>query len=95
MNYELFTYPNCPHCDEIRTFFKTKEIKYNDTNIGLTSGKKNSYWKHIYSRHLNNTQKLESKPNGDLVFPILGVFASDDVESLEKIVQGDEIKGLF
>ncbi len=92
MKYELFTFPNCSHCDEIGAYLEEKSIEYDDVNIGLRSGKKNPYWGHIYK-----TQELKRKDDesGDLIFPILGIFQDENVESLEKVVQGDEIKELF
>ncbi len=95
MGYKLFTYPNCEHCNEIRKYFNERKIDYGDINIGLSSGKKDPYWRYIYQRHINKIETLRQKDEeGNLDFPILGEF-NNGPESLERIAQGDDIKKLF
>jgi len=92
MDYKLFTFPNCSHCTDIKTYLSEKDIDYQEVNIGLRSGKKDPTWKHIYSRNLSGEAPLDQDDKG-LVLPVLAKL--DGQGDLEKISQGDQIKDLF
>jgi glutaredoxin len=73
MAYILFTYPNCPHCRDVKSYLNGREVKYEEVNAGLGEGKVK--FRDFYSK---NKDKIHRENDGTITLPILssgeGVF---------------------
>mgnify|MGYP001309012191 CR=1 FL=1 len=86
MSYELYTLPNCEHCQEAKRFLNESGITYEEINLGNSQGQKR--FQPLYK---DNRDKI-GRDNHGVVLPVL--VESGDSE-ITRIVQGEEIKQLF
>ena len=86
MTYELYTFPNCEHCREIKEIFKDGQITYEEINIGSSQGKK--VFQGLYKENRDSVKR----DHAGIILPVL--VESDD-SGIIKIIQGEEIKQLF
>ena len=87
MTYQLFTFPNCGHCREIKTYLDSKGIKYEEFNLGIIDGKR-AFGK-IYPKKVSILKKNDKGAE----LPILAKVNNEG--ELEKFAQADDIKELF
>jgi len=85
-DYKLFSLPNCEKCTEVKDFLKSKNIPYEEFNLGMTAGKK--VWGAIL-----RTGYEPKKHDGLYIMPIL---VKNNGSGIETIVQGPEdTKAIF
>ncbi len=66
MVYQLFTYPNCHKCADVKKYLKEKKIDYKEINAGLGEGKK------IFQEfYVKNRDIIKREENGTISLPIL------------------------
>jgi glutaredoxin len=81
MNYELYTLPNCEHCEEIKNFLEERGIEYEPK--GANDFRK--VYREIRERVVRDEE-------GGLPFPVL-IGRNDS--GIVDVAQREEIKKLF
>ncbi|PIU75927.1 hypothetical protein COS75_01760 [Candidatus Pacearchaeota archaeon CG06_land_8_20_14_3_00_35_12] len=88
--YDLYIFPNCDKCHEVKDFLNLKNIKYDE--IDLTSDEGNQKFKNIYLSIRDRIKRDEA--HGNMV--VMPVFIKNNDSGIEAIVQDIEgIKALF
>jgi len=82
--YQLYTYPNCDKCSQVKEILGEKKIPYDEINLGLSEGKR------IFGKiYLQVCDKLKRDDNKMAILPIL-IRRNDS--GIEEIAQGEDIK---
>lgn len=85
--YEVYTFPNCDKCLQVKEVLDDKGIEYKEINIGMPEGKKE--FGKIYLKVIN---KLKKDEHG-LIMPILVRMNGAGIEGLAQGV--DEVLSLL
>ena len=93
----LFVFPVCEHCRAVKDYLASKNIPYEERNIGIGAGKQEWYGK-IYPQvrgQIKKDPKYENDPKNNNI-PLMPILVRMNDSKIEKLVQGEEdIKNLF
>jgi arsenate reductase-like glutaredoxin family protein len=89
MVYELYTWPNCSDCREIKDFFKDRGIDYTEIDLLNPEGKK------VFGKIYNQIDgKVQRKLNNNaMILPLLvDLVVEDGKKNVKRFAQ--EYKGI-
>jgi arsenate reductase-like glutaredoxin family protein len=93
MVYELYTWPNCSDCSEVKSFFKERGVDYTEINLFNQEGKK--VFGKIYSQI---DAKVQRKLNtNSMILPLLvDLVIEGDKKTVKRFAQEyKNIRALF
>lgn len=89
MSYQLFTFPNCSVCSDVKEYLKSRNVEYKEFNIGLSEVRKGA-WAAIYKKLTSPLKK------GNDDSPLMPIFVETrESGEIERILQGEDIKNIF
>ena len=84
MVYDLYTFPNCHVCEEIKRYLKEQNMGYNEFSLNGSGRKK------FQETYKENKEGIKRDDKG-IIVPIL---IETENSRIAKILQGEEIKNL-
>jgi glutaredoxin len=80
MEYILYSYPNCPKCENVKKYLKEKGIKYEEINAGRGEGRE-KFRKFYYK----NKDRIQREKEGGVSLPIF-INEGKIIQGLENII---------